>query len=96
MQPNLEEMWFLIGNKRRRFGNAEFALMTGLRYIGDLNKSRFRIGDDSFKEYYFKEYEKFNKVDLETVFLLSQYRCDEKAVNIAALYFINNFFLRIK
>ena len=85
-------MWFLIGNKHRRFGIIEFALMTGLRCIGDLDKNRLKTGDDSFKEYYFKDYEKLSKADLKTVFLLSQYRSDEEAINMVVLYFINNFF----
>ena len=37
-QPNHEELWFQIGNKHRRFSIAEFALMTGLRCVGDLDK----------------------------------------------------------
>ena len=91
VQPTPEEIWFLIGNKRRRFGIGEFALMTGLSCSGDLDKSQFRTRVDSFKEFYFKDFEKLTKADLETVFLLSQYRTDEEAVNMAALYFINNF-----
>ena len=65
--------------------------MTGLSCSGDLDKSQFRIGVDSFKKFYFKDFEKLTKVDLETIFLLSQYRTDEEVINIAALYFINNF-----
>ena len=76
-QPNHEELSFLIGNKRRRFGIAEFVLMTSLRFIGDLYKSRLKTGEDCFKEYYFKDYEKLSKVNLETIFLLSQFRSDE-------------------
>ena len=96
VQSNPEEMWFLIGNKRQRFGTNEFALMTGLSCSGDLDKSQFKIGVDSFNEFYFKDFEKLTKAHLETVFLVSQYRIDEEVVNKAALYFINNFlFLRI-
>ena len=47
-QLNQEEMWFLIGNKRRRFGIAKFALITSLRCIGDIDKNRLKAGDDSF------------------------------------------------
>ena len=73
--------------------------MTGLRCVGDLNKSRIKTGDDNFKEYYFKDYEKLSKGDLETAFLLSQIRSYEEAVNMAALCFTNNFlffFLRTR
>ena len=97
MQPNPEEMWFLIGNKCRRFGISEFALMIGLRCSGDLDKSRSRSGVDSFKEFYFKEYEKLRKADLETVFLVSQNRSYKEAVNMTALYLLIIFcFLRIR
>ena len=97
MQPNPEEMWFLIGNKHWRFGISEFVLMIGLRCSGDLDKSQFRSGVDSFKEFYFTDYEKLSKVDLETIFLVSQCRSDEEAVNMTTSYFINNFFfLRIR
>ena len=90
--PNHEDLWFLIGNKHRQFSIGKFALMIGLRCVSDL-KSRLKTGDDSFKEYYFKDLEKLRKGNLETVFLLSQFRSDEQAVNIVALYFINNFLI---
>ena len=90
-QPKHEELWFQIGNKCKRFSIAEFALMTALRFVGDLEKNRFKTGDDSFKEYYFKDYEKLTKGDLETIFLLCQFRSNDDAVNMAFLYFINNF-----
>ena len=44
-QPNQEKMCFLIDNKRRRFGIVEFALMTSLRCIGDLDKNRLKTGE---------------------------------------------------
>ena len=65
--------------------------MIGLSCSGDLDKSQFRTEVDSFKEFYFKDYEKLSKADLEKMFLLSQYRTNEEAVNMAALYFSNNF-----
>ena len=86
-------MWFLIGNKHRRFSIAKFALITGLRYIGVLDKNMLKTGDDSFKEYYFKDYGKLSKTDLETVFLMSQFRSDKEATNMVVLYFIINFLL---
>ena len=70
----------------------EFTLMSGLRFVGDLDKSRLKTNDESFKEYYFKDYEKLTKGDLETAFLLISFRSDEEAVNMVALYFNNNFF----
>ena len=66
--------------------------MTGFRCVGDLNKSRLKTSGDSFKEYYFKDYEKLTKGDVETAFSLSQFKSDEEAINMIALYFINNFF----
>ena len=75
VQPNPGEMWFLIGNKRQRFGIGKFTLMTGLSYSGDFDKSQIRTGVDRFKEFYFKDYEKLTKANLETVFLMSQYLC---------------------
>ena len=92
-QPNQEKIWFSIGNKRRRFGIAEFALMTGLSCICDLDKNRLKTGVDNFKEYYFKDYKKLSKANLETIFFMSQFRSDEEAENMAILYFINNFLL---
>ena len=65
--------------------------MMELRCVGDLNRSMFKTGDNGFKEHYFKDYDKLTMGDLETAFLLSQFRSDEDAVNMAALYFINNF-----
>ena len=65
--------------------------MTYLSYSCNLDKSQFRIEVDSFKEFYFKAYEKLSKIDVETMFLVSQYRTDDEAINMAALYFINNF-----
>ena len=65
--------------------------MTSLSCSADLNKSHIRIGVDSFTKFYFKDYEKLTKADLEMIFLVSQYRTDEKAVNMATSYFINNF-----
>ena len=55
-------MWLVIGNNRRKFGITEFALMTGLRCIGDLDKNRLKIGDNRFKEFYFKDYEKLRLI----------------------------------
>ena len=63
-------MWFLIGNKRRRFSIVEFSLMTRLRCICDLDKNRLKTGDDHFREYYFKDYSKLSKADLEINFFL--------------------------
>ena len=90
-QPNPEVLWFQIGIKRRWFSIAEFALITGLRCVSDLDKNMFKTSNDSFMDLYFKDYEKLTKVDLETVFLLSQFKSDEDTVNMVALYFINNY-----
>ena len=92
-QPNHEEMQFLVSNKRRRFNIAEFALMTGLRCIGNLDKNRLKTGDGNFKKFYVKDYEKLSKADLEIVFLMNQFRSDEEVVNMVVLYLINNFLL---
>ena len=56
-----------------------------------LTKIGLKWSDDRFKEHYFKDYEKLTKDDLETTYLLSQFRSDADAVNMTALYFINNF-----
>ena len=58
----------MIGNKRRRFGTAEFVVMTRLICVRDLDKHRLKTGDDSFKDCYFKAYLKLSKADLETTF----------------------------
>ena len=70
-QPKPEELWFKIANKHRWF-----QLITGLRCVGDLDKSRFKTGDYSFRGQYFKDYEKVNKTDLEIDFLLNQFKSD--------------------
>ena len=57
-QPNPDELWFELANKCRWFSIQEFSLIISLRCIGNLNKSRFKTGDDSFKAHYFKDYEK--------------------------------------
>ena len=48
-----------IGNKCRWFNIVEFVLIVGLRCVGDLDKNRFKTGDDSFKDQYVKDYGKF-------------------------------------
>ena len=42
--------------------------MIGLRCLGDLDKNKFKMGDDSFKEHCFKDYEKLAKGNLEIAF----------------------------
>ena len=86
-------MQFLIGNKRRRFSIVEFAVIIELICVDNLDKNRLKTGDDSFRDYYFKDYPKLSKADLETVFLMSQFRTDDEAVSMAVLYLINNFLL---
>ena len=81
----------MTGNKCRRFNIAEFGLTTGLICVGDLDKNRLTTWDDSFKEYYFKDYSNLSKVDLETLFLMNQFRNNDKAVSMVVLYLIKNF-----
>ena len=81
----------MIGNKCRRFSIAEFVLIIGLICVGDLYKNRLTTGDDSFRKYYFKDYSKLSKADLETVFFMSQFRNNDEAVSMAVLYLIDNF-----
>ena len=53
--------------------------MTGLICVGDLDKNRLKTGDDSFRDYYFKDYSKLSKADLEAIFFMNQFRNDEEA-----------------
>ena len=62
-----------------------------MRCVGELDKSRFKTCDDNFNDQYFKDYEKVSMANLETVFLLSQFKSDEDVVKMVALYFINNY-----
>ena len=90
-QPNLEELWFFVAHKPRRFGIAKFSLITSLNCFGDLDKTRFKLGDDGFKEKYFNYYLKITKAILESVFIQSNFMNDQDAVNMVVLYLNNNY-----
>ena len=70
-------MWFLIGNKHRRFRIAKFVLMTGLRCISDVDNNRLKTSDDSLKEFYFKDSEKLRSI-LRLYFLLVNLEATKK------------------
>ena len=95
-QPNLEELWFFVAHKPRRFGIAKFSLITSLNCFGDLDKTRFKLGDDGFKEKYFNYYLKITKAILESVFIQSNFMNDQDAVNMVVLYLNNNYLFFFK
>ena len=90
-QLSPEELWFFIANKPKRFGIVEFSLITRLNCFGNLDKTRFKSGDDSFKEKHFKDHSKIMKAVLEFVFIQADFENDQDKVNMAVLYLINNY-----
>ena len=78
-------------SKPRRFSIAEFVLITRLPCVNDLDKSRFKIGDNSFKDKYLTREATVAKFTLEKYFMFADFKNDQDDLNFAILYLINNF-----
>lgn len=79
-----------LGCKPWRFGIIEFALITRLPCIDDLDKSKFKASDNNFKDKYFKGEAKVTKATFEKLFLAIDFQNDHDAMKFVILYLINN------
>ncbi|XP_050209875.1 uncharacterized protein LOC126660423 [Mercurialis annua] len=90
-QPSEYELWIKVCGKLLKFGLEEFALVTGLRCYGDSDSGKYSSFQSDWKEKYFSGLKKVNKKSVEECFLLKRWDCNEDAVKLAILYFIELF-----
>ncbi|XP_050232927.1 uncharacterized protein LOC126681420 isoform X2 [Mercurialis annua] len=86
-------MWFEVGGYRLKFGLEEFALISGLRCIGDSNKFSYKLDSNRLLDKYFKGLNQVSKQTLSDFFKSRRWDCDEDGFKIAFLHFLHNFLL---
>ncbi|XP_050209842.2 uncharacterized protein LOC126660405 [Mercurialis annua] len=92
-QPNKTEMWFEVGGHRLKFGIEEFALISGLKCIGDSNKYGYPQVSNGLIDTYFSGCKSVSKQTLHDLFKSRRWESDEDGFKIAFMHFLHNFLL---
>ena len=92
-QPNLYEFYFDVSGKRLKFGVDEFALVTGLRCVGNSMLSSVLLEENRLITKYFGGLKKINKQSVHECLLSKRWDNDEDCVKIALIYFIEVFLM---
>ncbi|KAF4355173.1 hypothetical protein G4B88_025234 [Cannabis sativa] len=88
-QKNEKEMWFKFGDENFRFSLAEFAAVSGLLCVGDVDLSKYTHRENAFVDRYFCDQTVTISV-VEHRFRYSDFKSDEYAVKMAVLYLVTN------
>ena len=92
-QPNPLEIWFGIAGTKLRFSIHEFALITGLRCVGALDKKRFVRPENEFVKLYYQGGNSITKSRIKQSFIQKEWKTDEDAIKFAKLYLLHHFLL---
>lgn len=90
-QPNLDEMWFKIGEKCVRFSIHEFCLITGLRCMGNDDLLKYQSRPIRIKDTYFRHLPDITRSKVKEVFVNMKDANDQDVVRIGVLYLITSF-----
>ncbi|XP_050222623.2 uncharacterized protein LOC126672710 [Mercurialis annua] len=91
--PQRDELWIGVNNLRIRFSIEEFAVLTGLNCVGEIQKIVDVDKTNSLVEKYFVGVSKLNRQSVTECFLSKRWESDEDAVKIAFLYVLEIYFL---
>lgn len=90
-QSNHGEFWIVVNGVKLRFGLQEFALISGLKCIGDEKKPYNAEYKNNLIDIYFSGELLMNKASISVCFKENKWMTDEDAVEISILYFLNTF-----
>ena len=76
-----------------RFSIHEFALITGLRCVGALDKKRFVRPENEFVKLYYQGGNSITKSRIKQSFIQKEWKTDEDAIKFAKLYLLHHFLL---
>lgn len=92
-QPNPLEIWIGIAGTKLRFGIREFAVITGLRCVGALDKKRFFRSENQFVNSYYHGVNSITKSRVKQSLFQKEWKTDEDAIKFAKLYLLHHFLL---
>ncbi|XP_050221529.2 uncharacterized protein LOC126671766 [Mercurialis annua] len=90
-QPVFYELWLKVSGSFLKFSLDEFALITGLKCQGNVDKKQYRNLSSDLKERCFGNITKISKKCVEDCFLLKRWDNEDDAFKMAVLYFIEHF-----
>ena len=87
-----QEMWFDINGSKIKFSVNEFALISGLKYVGNVSKWLYTSGvSDRFKTQFFLGKATVSKKAINDAFNNYSGDSDEEILKLGLLYLISNF-----
>lgn len=90
--PNNKELWFDINGQKIKFSVNEFALITGLKCVGDDRSHLYTSGvSNNLKEQFFAGKDKVSRQAIKDVFNNYTGTSEEEIVKLGLLYLISNF-----
>ena len=92
-QPNNHEIWIGVGGVKLKFGIEEFAVISGLKCVGNSDKMRFAKPTNNFLSTYYSGYNIICKSAVKSSFFLKEWENDKDAVKMAKLFFLHHFLL---
>ncbi|XP_070009978.1 uncharacterized protein [Nicotiana sylvestris] len=91
VQDSEDEFYVKINHSTLCFGIREFAIISGLRCVGEVNDEGTYSGSNRLKEAYFPDRDRVSKDDLIDCFMEKRWQSDNDALKISLLYFIYTF-----
>lgn len=92
-QPNRDEIWIGIGGMKLKFGLEEFATVTGLLCVGNVDKMRYSKSNNSFVSTYYEGSHSVLRSSIKKSVFAKEWKNDSDAVKFAKLYFLHHFLL---
>ena len=92
VHPSEQEMWFDINGSKIKFSVNEFALISGLKCVGNVSKRLYTSGvSDRFKTQFFPGKATVSRKAIKDAFNNYSGDSDEEILKLGLLYLISNF-----
>ncbi|XP_019245241.1 PREDICTED: uncharacterized protein LOC109225106 [Nicotiana attenuata] len=91
VQDSEEDFYVKINHSILCFGIREFAIIFGLRCVGEVNDEGTYSGSNRLKDAYFPDRDRLSKDDLIDYFMAKRWQSDNDALKISLVNFIYTF-----